>query len=150
MTKTAKYILIGLLLTTASCSDYWWSRGEVPSPKDLYNKSEAKLQTFIHDNSKKRAEIASISSQMISALSSVIELESDKKDSNILHSIEIFSNLDGIISYGSRPAYAELAGELRAFASQAREKKLSKEAFLLYSSRVFDFLSNELSVSYTA
>lgn len=148
MTNIAKFILLGLILiTTASCSDYWWTRGQAPSPKDLYSRSESKLKTAINDNSQGKPEISEVSKGLITSLSTVVEQGSDKSYTAIANSIELFGNLEGNLSYGSRPAYGELSGQLRAFASQAKEKRLSKEAFLLYSSRVFDFLSNELSVS---
>lgn len=150
MCNKAKLLLLGLtLFSTSSCSDYWWSRGQAPSPTALYHKSESKLQKSIEDNSQRRAEIANLSKDLKSSLSAVIEQGSDSHGSNIKRSRELFSNLEGAISYGSRPAFAELAGQLRVIEANAKSNQFSKEAFLLYSSRVFDFLSNELSVDYS-
>ena len=139
MKKTA-LILSSLVL--ASCTDYWWSRGQAPSVEELLSRSDKKLNAVLENNSRK--DISNFADIIKKSLLQAVE-NKDQTLSALESAEETFYNLEGKLSYGSRPAYGELAGQLRTFIKQAKKGEVSEKGLGLYTSRVMDFLTNELS-----
>lgn len=72
----------------------------------------------------------------------------DKLKGNLAAIRGSFYDLEGRLSFGSRPAYGEFLGQLKGFEDIARQNgTVDTNVFTLYSARVFFFLSDELEVT---
>lgn len=137
-----RLVILSVLFAFSSCTDYWWSRGQAPAVEELLSRSERKLDNAVIEHSTRRKEFAAIAEEVKLALLGSIEDRSKVSSAN-----KSFLKLEGRISYGSRPAYGELSGQLRVFENKSGTKNFPKEAFTLYVSRVFDFLANEFETA---
>lgn len=147
------------LLILGGCTEYWWTRGQPPSTAALYRQARSELLSANSLSRTKRPELAVLSDTVEKSLSSILqELAGSKGGENQAckeSAISYFSSaeislleLEPQLSYGSRPAYGELAGQFRRFQESCRSKHhLEYTAFGLFASRMLKFLASEISVS---
>ena len=135
---------------------YWWQRGQPKSPAELYTQAGEKLQNSVEQFKSTRPDIASAAADIRGALNAAYGGLDKGTDAGAI-SAELskaetsWMALEGKLSVGSRAAYGELAGELRAFneklqGGQDPKDEGFRESLRLYSARVYSFLANEISV----
>lgn len=140
-------------------NDYWWQRGQPKSTAQLLEISRGKLIANLSAFSTARPDIApdaeAIQTSLTSAYDVLSGVHSGGKKGDVSTQLakteERFIEIEAKLSIGSRPAYGELAGQLRVFSQKLRggqdvSDEGFREAFGLYTSRVLAFLANELSV----
>lgn len=153
-TALSPIVLSVLILSTTSLTgcdlDYWWSRGKPPTSEKLLSLSSSKLDDQLSVTN--RAEVKESISQLQKLLSDTHSgltqgVAGDKLKGNLASIRESLYGLEGRISFGARPAYGELVGQLRGFEEIAKQSgTVDSNVFTLYSARVFFFLSDELGV----
>ena len=130
--------------------DYWWSRGKPPTSEKLLSLSHSKLSTELSSTTRGdiKGDFTQLEKLLIDTHSGLSQgVAGDKLKSNLAALRESFYGLEGKLSFGSRPAYGELMGQLRGFEEIAKENgTVDTNVFTLYSARVFFFLSDELAV----
>lgn len=129
---------------------YWWQRGQPKSVSQLLDESTTRLSEAVAQYQSKREELIPLATSIEKSLNSTL-LSVQKKDAAVsdnLNKTELaMLELEGKLSVGSRAAYGELSSQLRAFTNQASSgAEIKQEAFGLYTSRIFFFLANELSM----
>ena len=150
-------ILLCLILSVLlACSEpetnYWWTRGQVPSSRTLLVRAQQQLDEARRNNAYSRADFAKLSQQLEALLTGTLkDLEAKKVGNNFSASLiktqAEFMKLEGQLSFGSRPAYGELCAEVRNFAQRATGgESVSAPAFTLFTARALFFLANELEV----
>lgn len=139
-----KVLLLFLALSFVGCSEYWWSRGQAPSVESLVNRASERLSS----NAARRPDVYPSFKKVQEALISAYEGESRQKVvANLDRADEAFSELGRKLSYGSRPAYGELSGQLRALRTQVSEQeKVEKSTIGLFTARTLFFFADELTV----
>ncbi len=132
--------------------DYWWQRGQPKSPDELFSMASETLKKNVERYKSARPEIASAQEQIRSSISAAAFGDNAAQQaSNLAAAEQQWMALEGKLSVGSRAAYGELAGELRAFSERAKAgQNVSDEGFReslkLFATRVTNFLANEISV----
>lgn len=156
--RRSLFILIILsLISLSACSEYWWTRGQPPSVESLVSRANDRLERALASNSESRAQLAPLAKDIKTELLSAFQIlafdsnlrENSQLIAHLEKAREDFINLEGKLSFGSRPAYGELSGQFRAFEgtiSPDDRSKLSFSSFGLFVSRTLFFLANELSV----
>ena len=142
---------------TLSCSksetEYWWTRGQPPAPSALADKMQTRLEAAEELGSQSRSPLKSISKDIRQSLAAISkDLLKQSVDPSIREHLsqaeQLFLQLDGKLTYPSRPAYGELAGQLRSYSDKLdRNEQISREAFELFVARTFSFLADELEVA---
>lgn len=154
-TNTLSPILFALVTLSGTCLtgcdvDYWWSRGKPPTSEKLLFLSSSKLDDQLSNTV--RAEVKENILQLKELLSETHSgltqgVAGDKLKVKLASIRDGLDGLEGRISFGARPAYGELVGQLRAFQEIANQSgTVDTNVFTLYSARLFFFLSDELSV----
>ncbi len=151
-------IIIALLTICTSlpgCSEDWWTRGQPPSVDTLINRSQGRLKAAISSRRSERGRAAELSANIEEALSSAIQAAKEGKNTVTVASLEkaksAFVDIESQLSIGSRPAYAELSGELRRLVSVTTSGTAQAQAPAfrvvgLFVARTFFFLENELTM----
>ena len=143
------------LLTLSACNEYWWTRGQPPSAKELVLRAEDRFNLSINERAQTRADFAPSAQKLKSSLLQTLEAsyknDKSKNDNSLKESVKAtemsFIELEGKMSIGSRAAYGELCNQIRAFASKADAgENVDPSAFELFTSRSIFFLANELKV----
>lgn len=154
--------LLLLIFLCAGCSEYWWTRGQPPANDTLLKRSGERLETALSMRGEYRPELAPLARSIRSNLELVrsslgqaarsTEQAPEGSNAGGMQALEKdFISLESKLSAGSRPAYAELAGQLRAFTSQLTSNDgLNENGFNLFSARVQFFLASELDVPPTS
>ena len=142
--KALKFLFTVIIFTTLnSCSEYWWTRGQPPSPSEILKRAQSRVEENKEKYSDKRPEISKIAEKIVSETSSL----SSENLTDALNTLEnTFTGLEGQLSYGSRPPFNELSGQLRAMKENSKNGTVSEEAVKLYFARVLFFLSSEMRV----
>jgi len=135
---------------------YWWQRGQPKSPAELYTQMGEKLQSSVEQYKNARPDIAAAAADIRGALNAAYGALDTGSDAaaiaaNLTKVEDSWMGLEGKLSVGSRAAYGELAGELRAFTEklhngQDPKDEAFRESLRLYSARVYSFLANEITV----
>lgn len=129
---------------------YWWQRGQPKSVSQLLEESTTRLSEAVAQYQTKRNELVPLATSIEKALRSTL-LSVQKKDTAVSENLDraelAMLELEGKLSVGSRAAYGELSSQLRAFVDRANSgAEIKQEAFGLYTTRIFFFLANELSM----
>ena len=140
------------IIFCASCTDYWWSRGQPPSVEQLQAISLERLAQAQNEFAESRPKVFALATELKKSLEEAVALSN--QESNDEKIVEVLSRaetslikLDGKVTPGSLPALGELSGQLRVFTGAARKGDLpNKDALGLFASRCYSFLANELSV----
>lgn len=138
--------------STTGCSEYWWQRGQPPSVSTLLARSNDRFASAKQDYADARKDIVPAFTELNQNLDGVVELISKKAGGPALTPrfeslAQSFLALEGKLSPGSRPAYGELSGQLRAFMEDSSANKpLSFPPFGLFAARTKSFMASELSV----
>jgi len=147
---TSLLVLLSLLSLSA-CSEYWWTRGQPPATKTIYSRAEVKFDSVLEQS---QANVPDLTNLALSIRSSLNEITGDSKKTQAKLSLALqkttndFIKLDNNISYGSRPAYGELSGQLRSLSKIVKSGETPKSYQLnLFAARSLFFLADELSVS---
>ena len=145
-------LLLILLMSLNACSEYWWTRGQPPSSKDLFTRANERIEDALKNRATERPEIAANAMEIKQTLSSLETEEISPSDLNqILSNVETsFKSLEGKISYGNRPSLNELSGQLRAIKSDISNASLidplKLSSIRLFGGRILMYLSTELQV----
>jgi hypothetical protein len=144
-------LLTLIVLGLSGCDvDYWWSRGKPPTSEKLLSLSHSKLDDILTSTvrSEVKGDVARLEKLLVDTHSGLKQgVAGDKLKGNLAAIRDSLYGLEGRLSYGSRPAYGELVGQLRGFEDIAKENgTVDTNVFTLYSARVFFFLSDELGV----
>lgn len=144
-------LLCSLLLSSAGCSEYWWTRGQPPSSKNLLSRAALQLNDAREQFGAKRLNIADLSQNIETALTEADAAAKSTNNSLLVTQLtstrDLFMELEGKLSIGSRAPYSELSSQLRSFISQASSgKEINTGALELFSARVLFFMASELSV----
>ena len=149
--KIIKLGLISSIVFLTGCDlDYWWSRGKPPTSNKLISLSSAKMDKRF--NKSDRNEVKEDFSKIKALLTATHDglgqgVHGDKLKSNLSQLKSMLAGLEGKLSFGSRPPYGELVGQLRGFQQIANESgTVDVDVFSLYTARVFFFMADELSV----
>lgn len=143
------FILVFTVFSFSACTDYWWSRGQPPSVAQLYSRAEAKLNTALVEEKARRKDIFKQVTSIKANLGQAYSLAKQNKNSAVSSQLEIvlnsFYDLEEKLSYGSRPAYGELSGQLRTIKNSLQfNKKLNVSALGLFTARTFFLLADEM------
>jgi hypothetical protein len=150
--KLAITILILILsLTTSGCSEYWWTRGQPPSVKQLVQRHKMRLAQARKENKYERDDFIILSDSLAGSLEQIYLSIGSKNKAEVLTLLEQSQRdliaLEGQVSIGSRAALGELSGQFRGFQNFADNGQLlDKNSFGLFTARALSFLANELSV----
>jgi len=150
--KTSKLLLLLMILSLNACSEYWWTRGQPPSTKDLFFRANERIEEALSERANDRPEIAGNALEIKKVLSAL-----EREDINIeelrqtVANMEIpLKNLESKVSYGNRPPLSELTGQLRAIkndlTSASEVDGMKYSAIRLFGGRVLMYLSSELKV----
>ena len=143
-----KLTTLTFLLLLTACNEYWWTRGQPPSVKDLLQR--ANIRFTESSDSQLRSDFLPQAQKLKDLLvNSVDQHGKNEQDTlNALKSVESeFIALEGKISIGSRAAYGELSNQMRSFIEiQESKKDFDSSAYTLFASRSIMFLANELKV----
>lgn len=156
-------ILASAMMVTTGCTEYWWSRGQPQSPKAVLQKAEDTFDEAVKTSGPKRPEIVDTAvdlRRLVTRASAAAEAlaqeqnnapaaqaQHDKLLSILNETNHRYADLEGKLSLGSRAAYGELGGELRAILHQtAAGAEVKAPALQLLASRVVFFLAQELTV----
>ncbi len=152
-TRTLVSLLFGLLLLSFSgCSEYWWQRGQPPSVSQLLARSSSNFSSAQSNYGSQRGDVSPTFKEINEALDRLTALATKQAPANLSSGdfgvlISKFIQLEGKLSIGSRAAYGELSGQLRAFAQDAStNNSIPYPAFGLFAVRTKNFLASELSV----
>jgi len=146
------FTILTLCLTclTGCDVDYWWSRGKPPTSEKLLSLSNSKLddQLVATSRAEVKDDVAKLRKHLVDTHSGLTQgVAGDKLKGSLGAIRDSLYGLEGRLSFGSRPAYGELLGQLRGFEEIARESgTVDTNVFTLYSARVLFFLSDELGV----
>ena len=142
LSNTSKVFLsLMLILSTSACNEYWWTRGQAPSPSELLKKASSRVSETHSESSYKREEIYTVAKSIIDSISNSSEYSVET-----LSSVEEnFRTLEGKLSFGNRAPFGELHGQLKNFINN-KNKNANTEALTLYFARVLFFLSSEMKV----
>jgi len=135
-----KNLLLILLVITSltSCTEYWWTRGQPPSTSDLLVRANDRFETSFSKRSEDRKDIAELAKSLTNSLNESVKTT----NSNSLQKVQSdFIKLEGKLSIGSRAAYSELSKQIRAFIGS---DKVNKSGYKLFASRTIMFLASEL------
>lgn len=144
-------LLVGLCIVTAtaSCTEYWWSRGQAPGVETLLRRAQNELKEAMANDPYKRPEIAALARELAGALvaahDSVKSNEPQAAD-KLAAVVARFAALEGKLSVTSRAPYAELFGQARALRDNAAARRLEEGAVGLLAARTIFFLASEMSV----
>ena len=150
--RTFPVLLLLAAAPLGGCNEYWRSRGQPPSVTTLLTRSSANLEQNVANFGKSRAEVVPVFQEINASLDSVVDLaRKNSAPETLTPQFEklagTFIGLEEKLSLGSRPAYGELSGELRALAADNREKKRTNPSTIgLFAARTKNFLASELSV----
>lgn len=131
---------------------FWWQRGQPQSVDQLVTASKTHFEANLTQFHTQRAALAplvdEIGKNLLNAYSASRGPGINKIDLTAAEAL--FIGLEDQLSVGSRAAYGELSGQMRAFSSRLKNASPSdeilRESFGLYTSRVLSFMANELSV----
>ena len=130
------------ILLTSGCTEYWRTRGQAPSVEALVERAQDRLSTA--EKSSDREKIKQTAKDLEKNLVAAYRgKDSSEIKQQLAQASESFATLEGKLSYGSRPAYGELSGQLRALANAEKAKR---PAVGLFAARTLFFLADELSV----
>jgi hypothetical protein len=130
-------------LGTSACNEYWWTRGQAPSPAESLKKAQDRISENKLEFKDMRPEITKTAEKIVAETT---KLSEDNLDAIFADLENSFLSLEGKLSYGNRPPYNELLGQLRVLREKTKSKDLKIEAAQLYLSRVLFFLSTEMKV----
>lgn len=148
-------LLVLLALSLSSCSDYWWQRGQAPSPKDLLTKANTEFATVAKEDAVKNnrdSALIKAATDVKESLNKAVSLSDEKANTeeivNLLETSALtFTRLEGKINYTSRPAYGELSAQIFATKNAIKNKNSVKnESLTLLSARVIKFMASELAL----
>jgi hypothetical protein len=147
-----KVALVLMVLSLSACDvEYWWSRGKPPSSDKLVSVSQQQLENAIKDPTRPEIveEFKKLHSKFQETNAALAQgIGGDKFKQSLAGLREGLINLEGKLSYGSRPAYGELMGQMDGFEQLANQLgTVDRSVFSLYTARVYFFLANELTVS---
>jgi hypothetical protein len=151
MKITRNFIALLLLINLSACSEYWWTRGQPPATSTIYSRAEARFDSVVGESKTNVPELTNLALSIKKSLDDVVG-NSPKNSKAISEALNRTTNdfikLDNNISYGSRPAYGELSGQLRSLNRIVQSGEMPKSYQLnLFAARSLFFLSDELSVS---
>lgn len=136
--------------------DYWWSRGQPPAPSKVLDRSITRLNDELTRTP--RSELQPLATQIkeellraANALKGESSLSPKADAPSFVDALEKtsaqFQALEGKLSWGSRPPYGELSGQLRALTEDARKGvNIDAPAFEIFAAHTAFFLANELTV----
>ena len=143
--------LLLILLSSSACTEYWWSRGQPPSPKERFSRQETNLAAALEESKSSKPELANSAARISALLSEIVNRQEKRQTETytLLDALAVdFMKLEGKLSYTSRPAYGELSSQIRAFQSNLREGGgFADNAFKLFAARACSFLASELRIS---
>ena len=139
-------------LSLSACDSYWWTRGQPPAPSDLVKRASDSFDAELAKNAQARSDFAPKAKEL-KALLVTIAQQSSHRDAaeqivpTLREASQTFLGIEDSLSIGSRPAFAELSGQLRRLTADV-EKTSSVEATVVetFVSRSLFLLSNELTV----
>lgn len=146
------FALVCCSATFLGCTEYWWTRGQPPSPSSLVEQGQKELAEARRTSKGNRETVAEVSRDLEYSLTHALRLiSSDGSGEEITEHLEssrkALMTLEGKVSYGSRAPLGELAGQLRKFlALTAHGEQPEYEGFALFTARTLSLLATELTV----
>jgi len=150
--KSASAASVLAILSLSACDSYWWTRGQPPAPSELVKRAAESFDAELAKNQQSRAELASKAKDLKLLLVTIADQSGKAGTSRVLVSSlrdasQKFLGIEDSLSIESRPAFAELSGQLRRLTADV-EKSSSVDAAVVetFVSRSLFLLSNELTV----
>lgn len=145
-----KIAFILSLLGMVGCNEYWWTRGQPPSVKELVERAQDRFNSTVEERALARSDFAPAAQKLRNALIQALHATSKSGhiSKDLIKDVEVsFIEMEGKLSVGSRAAYGELCNQIRAFANKVElGEQLDSSAFGLFASRSIFFLTSELKV----
>lgn len=135
-------ILVISITSLTGCNEYWWTRGQPPSATELLKRAQNRVIETKEEFNNKRPEIASTAERLSSDLNN---LNSESLPAITMNLEKDLLQMEGKLSYGNRPPFNELNGQLRAMISSGFVN-MDIDSARLYFARVLFFLSSEMKV----
>ena len=140
------------------CTEYWWSRGQPPGVSKLLSNAENNFKGTYKKRSGKRSDIASsalkIKDSLLKSINSMKDSSGTQAILDLKSSLSLtkaeFIIIEDNLSPTSRPAFGELAGQLRKFTDSSFiddskfNNKSNQKTFELFAARTIFFLAREL------
>ena len=146
--------LLFIVTIFASCNlEYWWTRGQPPTPEKLFHNASLELLSSIQTNKFKRDELAK-DAQSLLALAEQISKKGEKESTTanmdnsqvVKKIITILEGLEGKLSWGNRAPYGELIGQYRVARNSLEKNEYSSGGLVLLNARLIKFLNSELNL----
>lgn len=150
---TQLILLIPLALLTTGCSEYWWSRGQPPRPQDLITRS---VHTFREVQARRHnarpvflAKAEALERNLLEAVVALKRPSATGDQGDLRLSIakvqDSFAELEGSLSFPSRPAYGELMRQSLAYLDKIKGGEVPyPPTFEMFAARTINFLAREM------
>lgn len=137
------------IICLSGCTEYWWSRGQPPGVSKLLTKAEKSFASSYKKRAAERKDISqtslNIKDSLLKSISTIQKPSSKLELKNALDKTkQEFINIENNLSATSRPAFGELAGQLRKFSNANNNDESKQKAFELFAARTIFFLAREL------
>ena len=151
---TALLAIVVPALSLSGCDSYWWTRGQPPATGELVQRATAAFDDHLQNAEKSRPDLVSAAKDARGALLALAQAvrtaSANGKAAVDPAAIEAVNQklvpIEHSLSIGSRPAFAELSGQIRHLSQQANEgQALSAPAVETVVSRTLFLLANELT-----
>ncbi len=149
ISRALKLLMLSSLVMTASCTEYWWTRGQAPGVGVLLTRAQNQFDEAMSSNKYDRKDVAELAKSLESAVLAAHN-SAKSKDTSVKTKlgdvINGFAALEGKLSITNRAPYAELFGQARALRAEADRDNIRESAVGLFAARTIFFLANEMSV----
>jgi len=136
------FILVISISSLSACNEYWWTRGQPPSASELLQRAQDRVVEIKKEYHNKRPNITTTAERLSTDLEN---LNTETLPSIAINLEKDFMQMEGKLSYGNRPPFNELNGQLRAMKSTGYSS-MDMDSAKLYFARVLFFLSTEMKV----